>query len=350
MGVQRRLQSLSAQLLATTTTTTAIASGDTILEAPEVEVDPDLLESAAAAMVAGELDTRDVPPEIVRELMRPEPGFLGYAESPTETERLLADAEAVQIERGNIPRGLFDPLTGQMTSAGLADLTRRKQAAIAAEDYRMAEYLKQTISVLGPNDCPTTTEDCVGSAEDPQAAADLFFQNGFIILRDCFTPSAVAAMSAAWDVADSIERPAWESARRASRGIARHGFPANRVPDGIGVVSRKFYGLSASLFDLDDAFVDLIDSPKVLPVLKWVLTKGSGLPHLNGEPELTSAQGTLPKPVTSPRMEDIAGAREQAAFQANYGTLICTGAGARIYPADADGTGYTYVPAPCTIF
>ena len=206
----------------------------------------------------------------------------------------------------------------------------------------MAEYLKQTIAVLGPNDRPMTTEDCVGSAEDPQAAAELFFRNGFIILRDCFTASAVAAMSAAWDTADAIERPAWEIARRASRGIARHSFPANRVPEGVGVVSRKFYGLSRSLFDLDDAFVDLIDSPKVLPVLKWVLTKGSGLPHLKGEPELTAAQGTLPKPVTSPRMEDIAGAREQAAFQANYGTLICTGAGARTYPADADGAGYTY--------
>lgn len=73
-------------------------------------------------------------------------------------------------------------------------------------------------------------------------------------------------------------------------------------------MSRKFYGLPGSLFDLDDAFVDLIDSPKVLPVLKWVLTKGAGLPHLSGEAILTAAQGLLPAPVTSPRMEDIAGA------------------------------------------
>ena len=67
-------------------------------------------------------------------------------------------------------------------------------------------------------------------------------------------------------------------------------------------------GLSGSLFDLDSAFVDLIDSPKVLPVLKWVLTKGAGLPHLDGEAQLTAAQGQLPAPVTSPRMDDIAGA------------------------------------------
>ena len=78
--------------------------------------------------------------------------------------------------------------------------------------------------------------------------------------------------------------------------------------EGVSVVSRKFYGLSGSLFDLDSAFVDLIDSPKVLPVLKWVLTKGAGLPQLDGQAQLTAAQGQLPAPVTSPRMEDIAGA------------------------------------------
>ena len=92
----------------------------------------------------------------------------------------------------------------------------------------------------------------------------------------------------------------------------------NLNQEGVGVVSRKFYGLSGSLFDLDDAFVDLIDSPKVLPVLKWVLTKGAGLPHLPGEPVLTAVQGQLPAPVTSPRMEDIAGARQLDFGAASY--------------------------------
>ena len=80
----------------------------------------------------------------------------------------------------------------------------------------------------------------------------------------------------------------------------------------------------------------------VLGVLKYVLTKGAGLPHLPGEPQLTADQTSLPEAVTSSRMADIGGAREQAAFQGNYGVLRCTGAGARTYPADADGEGYTY--------
>jgi hypothetical protein len=190
---------------------------DVATEVDVVTPHPDLLEAAAAAMVGGELDPRGVPREIVRELMRPEPGFLGYPDSPTETERLLADARAVPIERGNIPRGLFDPSTGRMTAAGQAELMRRKQAAVDAEDYRTAEYLKHTLAVLGPKNGATTAEDCVGSADDPRAAAELFFRNGFIILRDCFTPSAVAAMVAAWDAAEVSARPAWEHSRRASR-------------------------------------------------------------------------------------------------------------------------------------
>ena len=53
-------------------------------------------------------------------------------------------------------------------------------------------------------------------------------------------------------------------------------------------------------------------------MLKWVLTKGAGLPHLPGEPQLTADQTSLPEAVTSSRMADIGGAREQAAFQGNY--------------------------------
>ena len=56
----------------------------------------------------------------------------------------------------------------------------------------------------------------------------------------------------------------------------------------------------------------------MLGVLKHVLTKGAGLPHLPGEPQLTADQTSLPEAVTSSRMADIGGAREQAAFQGNY--------------------------------
>ena len=209
----QRLRALAAHVAAGSGLQADVATEAEVVNVPH----PDLLEAAAAAMVAGELDPRGVPREILRELMRPEPGFLGYSDSPTETERLLADALAVPIDRGNIPRGLFDPLTGRMTAAGQAELMRRKQVAVDAEDYRTAEYLKHTLAVLGPKKRATTAEDCVGSADDPRAAAELFFRNGFIILRDCFTPSAVAAMVAAWDAAEVSARPAWDHARRASR-------------------------------------------------------------------------------------------------------------------------------------
>ena len=63
---------------------------------------------------------------------------------------------------------------------------------------------------------------------------------------------------------------------------------------------------------------------------------------LPGECALNAAQTVLPEPTTSPRMADISGAREQAAFQANFGVLRCTGLGPRTTPPDADAAGYTY--------
>ena len=68
-----------------------LATDQTVVTA----VDDSVLEMAAAALAAGELDPRQVPRKIVHELMRPQPGFLGYPDRPTETERLLKDARAV---------------------------------------------------------------------------------------------------------------------------------------------------------------------------------------------------------------------------------------------------------------
>ena len=92
-------------------------------------IDPALLEAAAEALAAGELDPREVSPEVVRELMVPEAGFLGYhgGNGLTETERLLADALHVPVERGGLLKDsmpMFDPSTGRMTDAALAELLK----------------------------------------------------------------------------------------------------------------------------------------------------------------------------------------------------------------------------------
>ena len=245
----RRLGALTAHLAAADVETT-------------VELDAALLDSSAEALAAGELDPRSVPPEVIRELMRPEPDFLGFSGQPTETERLLADALAVPTSAlGMLPEGpLFDE-RGRMTAQALAALQARKAQAAEQEDYRMAQYLKSLIDALGPEPLARSIEDCVGDPADPAKSAELFFRHGFVVLRNCFSPEATARMMAAWEAAEATARPSWEGARRASRGIARHGFPPSRVPEGVPTVSRKFYGIEGSLFDLDDAFVDLIDTP-----------------------------------------------------------------------------------------
>eukprot|EP01047_Picozoa_sp_COSAG01_P045017 COSAG01_NODE_4118_length_5335_cov_3.316272_2_plen_346_part_00 len=297
------------------------------------------LAAAAERLAAGTLVPSQHDPQLLRELMRPPAGFLGYPDRPTENERLLRDALAADV---SLPHPMFDG-HGRMTAAALAELQARKSAAAAAEDYRTAQYLLDTIAALGPREhrgrssaAPAPSiEDFVVDPAHPAAAAELFFRSGFCVVRRALSPESTAAMMQAWEVEEASTRPAWEASRRASRGIARHGFPD------AGGVSRKMYGFTRSLWDVDMAFVDLVDRMRALPVLKFVLTKGQGLPMLPGEAPLTAAQTQLPSPVFSSRMADVAGAREQAAFQANLGVLRCTGAGSRSLPSDADAAGYT---------
>ena len=202
------------------------------VQEPVAVIDPALLEAAAEALAAGELDRREVSPAVVRELMRPEVGFLGYhgAGGLTETERLMADALHVPIEQGGLLQTpMFDATTGRMTAAALAELKKRQGEAASAEDYLAAQYLKHTIFALGPRSAgPLTIDDCVGSAAEPEAAAQLFFvtthrtpppqldlisvhsggserllvmalqKHGFVVIRDCFTPDTASVRIFLW--------------------------------------------------------------------------------------------------------------------------------------------------------
>lgn len=114
---------------------------------------------------------------------------------------------------------------------------------------------------------------------------------------------------------------------RPTSGIARHYH--DRVEDGWEQVARKWYGITdfahvmpdygggpTDFLTIDEAFIDVIDNPRVAAVAQLVLV---GPP--DGKVRATG----------------------DADFWAqNRGVLRCTGASPRTYPPDLDGAGYTY--------
>ena len=200
--------------------------------AGEVSVATEELQLAAAEelLAAGELEPSQLDVQMIRQLMVPPPGYLGYSDT-TENERLLKDSLSVDV--GMLPRPMFDRSTGKMTAAALQSLQQAKAAAAAADDFATAQYLRDTICALGPQEKQPTADDFVVSADDPAAAAEVFFRAGFVIVRNAFQPESLAAMMGAWEAEEAVTRPRWEASRRASRGIARHGFPPEHVPEGV---------------------------------------------------------------------------------------------------------------------
>ena len=83
--------------------------------------------------------------------------------------------------------------------------------------------------------------------------------------------------------------------------------------------------------EIDDAFVDLIDCPKVVAAMEHVLV---------GRPDGTEFADIARKDSDS---------GDTDVWQGNRGVVRCLGGGPRTYPSDPDGEGYTYWhrSAPC---
>ena len=76
--------------------------------------------------------------------------------------------------------------------------------------------------------------------------------------------------------------------------------------------------------EIDDAFVDLIDCPKVVAAMEHVLV---------GRPDGTEFTDIARKDSDS---------GDTDVWQGNRGVVRCLGGGPRTYPSDPDGEGYTY--------
>jgi hypothetical protein len=160
-----------------------------------------------------------------------------------------------------LPRKLRQHDDGSVLAEDLVELERLEFEAAARRDYRQATLLHCTLDALQPKPA-LTRQLCAPSTVDAQE--DFFLQNGFVVINDVLRPDQLSRAQAAWVQAQPQAQADWEAQGR---------------PDG-------FFDIP-NLFELDDAFVDMVDSPALVPLMARV----TGFQHALDPAQSISAGG-----------------------------------------------------------
>ena len=220
-----------------------------------------LLDQARQLAASHSLVPSEFSAETIRELMVADNGM-------TETERRWAEEIPSDIEIGAPPQPLCDG-EGRVTAEHMGRLGALEVAAAAEGRYEDASYLSRLQRVIDPDTPQLTYEDC--SPEAPEAAAQFFLDNGFVIVRNAMSPDRVARVQAAWEHLAGPAREAWLEHKSHCSGVARHSHAS--VENGWFNVACKWYGVTdasrlsggpdVNFLEADEAFIDVIDCPKV---------------------------------------------------------------------------------------
>ena len=174
---------------------------------------------------------------------------------------------------------LTDEAGGGLDEASVEGLRHAVDAAVAAEDYRQAAELQQTLTTLAG--APVTLSDCLEPTTADERAA-FFWENGFLCIPQAFAGAALQRQQQAWLAAQAPHRAAWLEATQQGEEVKRsQGQRADLFFDiptdprwwseelwrtrRPGTAGRQLF------FELDPAFVDIIDAAPLLEVLERVV-------------------------------------------------------------------------------
>lgn len=249
-------------------------------------------------------------------------------------QRLLAIAAAVGAERREAARQLVEKLEqepdGSLTAAAVARLEAQEAELVRARNYRDAAAVADVLHALGPKPTPLTLQDCAPAVTDQ---LDFFLENGFCVFPGVLEGEALARTQEAWLRAEAPERARWDAAR--AEKLRLHG-DAARPPDADSPIAH-YAGFEASgrllangtapydngksypmsTFDLpalagqDPIFLDILDSPKILPLLSQVCGAGG-----------------------------YERADESSADSPYHGVVHCGGCSGRVVPSESNEEGY----------
>eukprot|EP01052_Picozoa_sp_SAG31_P013903 SAG31_NODE_848_length_11534_cov_8.897463_13_plen_196_part_00 len=99
--------------------------------------------------------------------------------------------------------------------ADLAATHAALSVAVSAGNYRAAAALQDLVFVAEPKPA-LSVRDC--APQSPDAAADFFLENGFVVIEQLFDAAKLARIQAAWQRAQAPARQLWEHAKSLGRG------------------------------------------------------------------------------------------------------------------------------------
>jgi hypothetical protein len=126
-----------------------------------------------------------------------------------------------------------------------------EQEAVAVQDYRQAGFLRSAFEALRPKP-QMTAEECSPEGVDEQHA--FFLQHGFILLRNILPADKLKRAQEAWTRAQSKAEGLWQAKRAAGK---------------LDASTSLYYDLP-NLLSEDDCFIDMIDSPALVPVMSRI--------------------------------------------------------------------------------
>lgn len=147
--------------------------------------------------------------------------------------------------RSCLPRLLQQDDDGIVVAEDFAELERLELSAAAVRDYHQAALMRYAIDALTPAQAAPTPQSCAPTGVDAQEA--FFLENGFIVVDNVLGPEQLARAQAAWASVQPRAQAKWEAQGR---------------PEG--------YFDIPSLLELDDAFIDMVDSPALVPLMARV--------------------------------------------------------------------------------
>ena len=188
-----------------------------------------------------------------------------------------AAPEFVEEEDPDTAPALEHPLAqrpdGAVEEYELERLREREMEAVERRHYRLATQLRDLQEALRPNQL--TLEECAPPTLEAQY--QFFLRKGFCVLPDAIEPDVLSEIQAAWSrVVEPVQKQ-WREDTAQCSGVS--GISFQHVPDAVAAryssppLYRTFFDIPKFL-ESDDAFLKLIDRPKVVALLERLVGSG----------------------------------------------------------------------------
>jgi hypothetical protein len=196
------------------------------------------------------------------------------ASVPSDRYEQASAAGAAVTAMDLVGRLQQDATTGAVLPAELERLAHAEREAANCSDYLLAAELKRVRDVLTPRPAVSPLE-CAPRTTEEQV--EFFLRNGFCIVPEVVVGDQLRRLQGAWDAAAAPEHERWEAAKADTlrSGVEHPSLLSNGT---YAYDSGRFYPESTydlgNLLSKDDVFLEIVDHPKLVPLLSAVVGSG----------------------------------------------------------------------------